>query len=501
MVVRIAAHWVHFGGRTAYVRRALSLAAVQGHPHGSDAPGRLHHRRRRDRRAPHRAAQRSGAAAGEGHRGLCLLHLADCLFRAADAAPAAQIDRDLPRQPAAHTRRALRRRDPARRQWRELVDQSRRDRRRHRPVPRAARSARRQMKNRTLPAMAVVILVLGALELFQFRLLQPLENRLLDRFVRSQAARLAPDPDIVLVDIDEKSLANMQKEAGRWPWPRVVHADLVEGLATQKPRAIVFDLMFTEADQFPPRVLPREHWRTGLITCSEDDDGVGRRYLLREVIHGWQIPSLPARVAFDLGFPVPDADDIVLAWRGQARAFPRVSYSDLYEDFNRSQRTRPPDEFTGKIVIIGTGATGLQDLRVTPLDSLHPGAEILGTAIENLKNGRAMRYAPTWWPALAGALLIFLIYLGFKRNVDARVTGGALAAATCVLLFISWVLVGRLVLLPVLTPLAAAWTFYLAAALTEYLRERRARREAVALFSRFVNPHVVKQLIERGGIE
>src|SRR6267378_3046650 len=481
MVVRIAAHWVHFGGRTAYVRRALSLAAVQGHPHGSDAPGRLHHRRRRDRRAPHRAAQRSGAAAGEGHRGLCLLHLADCLFRAADAAPAAQIDRDLPRQPAAHTRRALRRRDPARRQWRELVDQSRRDRRRHRPVPRAARSARRQMKNRTLPAMAVVILVLGALELFQFRLLQPLENRLLDRFVRSQAARLAPDPDIVLVDIDEKSLANMQKEAGRWPWPRVVHADLVEGLATQKPRAIVFDLMFTEADQFrprddaafaetvsqhpntyfpllrlparddargdriadiagllgivkardadpearvaliPPRVLPREHWRTGLITFSEDDDGVGRRYLLREVINGWQIPSLPTRVAFDLGFPVPDADDIVLAWRGQARAFPRVSYSDLYEDFNRSQRTRPPDEFTGKIVIIGTGATGLQDLRVTPLDSLHPGAEILGTAIENLKNGRAMRYAPTWWPTLAGALLIFLIYLGFKRNVDARV--------------------------------------------------------------------------------
>ena len=234
------------------------------------------------------------------------------------------------------------------------------------------------MKRSSLPAMALVIVALGGLELFELRLLQPLENRLLDRFVRSQAARLAPDPDIVLIDIDEKSLANMQKEAGRWPWPRVVHADLVEGLATQKPRAIVFDLMFTEADQFrprddaafaetvsqhpntyfpllrlparddargdriadiagllgivkardadpearvaliPPRVLPREHWRTGLITFSEDDDGVGRRYLLREVVNGWQIPSLPARVAFDLGFPVPDADDIVLAWRGQA---------------------------------------------------------------------------------------------------------------------------------------------------------------------------------------
>jgi len=417
------------------------------------------------------------------------------------------------------------------------------------------------MKRSSLAAMALVILALGALELFQLQLLQPLENRLLDRFVRSQAARLAPDPDIVLVDIDEKSLVKMEKDAGRWPWPRVVYADLVEGLAAQKPRAIVFDIVFTEADRFrpqddaafaetvaqhpntyfpllrlplakdaegvliselapalglvkrrnadsnaragliPPLILPREHWRAGLIKYTDDEDGVGRRYLLREVIGGWQVPSLPARVAFDLGLPVPDADHIVLAWRGRAGDFPRISFSDLYEDFNRGQRTRPPDEFTGKIVIIGAAASALQDLRVTPLSSLHPGAEILGTAIENLKNGRAMRYAPQGWLALAGALLIFLIYLGFKRNVDARVTGGALAAASCALLFASWVLVGRLILLPVLTPLAAAWTFYLAAALTEYLRERRARREAVALFSRFVNPHVVRQLVERGGIE
>jgi adenylate cyclase len=52
-----------------------------------------------------------------------------------------------------------------------------------------------------------------------------------------------------------------------------------------------------------------------------------------------------------------------------------------------------------------------------------------------------------------------------------------------------------------LTPLAAAWTFYAAGAVAEHLRERRARREAIAMFSRFVNPHVVRQLVERGGIE
>jgi adenylate cyclase len=97
--------------------------------------------------------------------------------------------------------------------------------------------------------------------------------------------------------------------------------------------------------------------------------------------------------------------------------------------------------------------------------------------------------------------LIFLLYLAFYRRLDARVTGAALVAATLGILWASWILVGRMVLMPVLTPLAAAWSFYAAAALADILRERRAKREAVAQFSRFVNPHVVQQLIERGGIE
>ena len=127
------------------------------------------------------------------------------------------------------------------------------------------------------------------------------------------------------------------------------------------------------------------------------------RYHLRHSIAGWQLPSLPARVALDLGFPVPDAEDMVLAWRGRPGSLPRVSFSDLYEDFGRSRRTRPRDEFRGKIVLIGVTATGLGDLRVTPLSATQPGAEILGTAIENLKNGRAMRYASPWWPAATRA--------------------------------------------------------------------------------------------------
>jgi adenylate cyclase len=410
----------------------------------------------------------------------------------------------------------------------------------------------------TLPLLALAVLALGALELFGLRALQPLENRLLDTFVRAQAAKLAPDPDIVLVDIDEKSLASMEKEAGRFPWPRVVYAALIDGLAAQKPRAIVFDIEFVEADtlrreaddafaeavarnsntyfpllllstkdpvpiaQFasdlgirkqadadpkaragliPPQILPSKDWRVGLIPFLADEDGVGRRYLLREIIGGWRVPSLPARVAADLGYPVPDADDMVLAWRGLKGSFPRVSYSDLYEEFNRAKRTRAVDEFTGKIVIVGKAGSGMEDLRVTPIDHLHPGPEILGTAIENLKNDRHMRYASPAWAAAIAVLLVALLFAGFRAGLDARLLGGALAVASAVLLWASYQAAGALLLAPVLTPLAAAWSFYAAGALDEYLQERQARRQAIAQFSRFVNPHVVKQLVERGGLE
>jgi adenylate cyclase len=414
---------------------------------------------------------------------------------------------------------------------------------------------------RTLPALALAALVLGAIELFGLRLLQPLENRLLDSFVRSQAAKLRPDPDIVLVAIDEKSLEAMEQEAGRWPWSRSVYADLIEGLAAQKPRAIVFDIAFVETDVFrpqddaafadtvaqhrntyfplldlpvpkesdripivklapylglaklakadpqaraaliPPRILAPADWRAGLIGFKEDADGVGRRYPVREVIGGWLIPSLPARVAADLGYGIPDSDDIVLAWRGGKDDFPAVSFSDVYQDFNKARRSRPPNEFTGKIVIVGTNASGLHDLRVTPIDSLYPGPEMLGTAIENLKNGRWMRYASPGWAAAIGIALLFLLYLAFERAVDLRIVGAALVAATASVLWLSWWLVGGLVLLPVLTPLVAAWSFYAAGSLANYLSERNARRAALAQFSRFTNPHVARQLVERGGIE
>ena len=54
--------------------------------------------------------------------------------------------------------------------------------------------------------------------------------------------------DIALVEIDESSLRSLQPNAGRWPWPRIVHAELVDYLARGPAKVIAYDIDFAEAD-------------------------------------------------------------------------------------------------------------------------------------------------------------------------------------------------------------------------------------------------------------
>jgi len=51
--------------------------------------------------------------------------------------------------------------------------------------------------------------------------------------------------DVVIVGVDDKSVSS--PELGRWPWRRQWHARLVRALMRDRPRAIGFDVLFTEA--------------------------------------------------------------------------------------------------------------------------------------------------------------------------------------------------------------------------------------------------------------
>jgi adenylate cyclase len=413
------------------------------------------------------------------------------------------------------------------------------------------------LPNRSL-LISLIMFALILLEFGWLHGLQPMEHRLLDTFVRWQARQPDADPDIVIVNIDERSLAAFSPSVGRWPWPRSVHAELIEALEKQQPRAIVFDVLFSdpdlsrkegddyfaeairatdntyfpmlrliggnEADGLPlvefgrqlgitpgpaanpdakvPLVLPLpvmlESGRLGTHNALADDDEVVRRYYIAMDAQGWRIPSLPARVAQGLGFAVPTDRTIMLHWRGPAFSFRYVSYWDLYADAQRKQPERPQDEFRNKIVVIGATATGLHDVRATPVGSFYPGVEILATAIDNLKRGDSMRPAPSVIAPVLAVLLVLAVMLLFARYRNPLLIGLALAVTTILLLTGSYRALDARWLLPVLSPLVFAWLQYAALALREYLTERRNRLQAVATFGRFLDPRVVDLLVSRG---
>ena len=55
-------------------------------------------------------------------------------------------------------------------------------------------------------------------------------------------------PAIKIIGVDDVSLSAF----GRWPWPRSYHANLLEALLDLKPKAIVYDMIFSEPTEDNP---------------------------------------------------------------------------------------------------------------------------------------------------------------------------------------------------------------------------------------------------------
>ncbi|WP_028456183.1 CHASE2 domain-containing protein [Chitinilyticum litopenaei] len=397
--------------------------------------------------------------------------------------------------------------------------------------------------------------LLLALDYGYFNFSRVIDERAGDQLLRWHAPRHAPASDIVVIDIDQKSLEDMNQEAGKWPWPRSVHGELLQALAAQQPRAIVFDILFNEqdvdrpeADQFfreavaatprvyfpymllaegsssaliaelpqelgiralahadrqarPPLLLPNivppQYWRGGLINFATDHDDIGRRYFLYRDADGWRIPSLPATLARDFGWPLPAGDSLRINWHGQRQ---HVSYSELYLDAQRERKLRPANEFRDKIVIIGTAAPGLQDLRPTPLDSLYPGVDILASAIDNLQQGDWLRTPPRGWFVLPALLLLGLLALGFQKQLNTLTMAGCLLLVTLLIATLAWVGLGHQLFLPLAAPVVWAWVYFWGSALLAYLAEKARREQAIGMFARFLDHRVVADLVASGNI-
>jgi adenylate cyclase len=105
-------------------------------------------------------------------------------------------------------------------------------------------SERQPYKKRSLVVMGVTFLIsFGLMNMGAF---DALEHHSVDLRLRLWRQSLAPETPMALILIDDASLDAMAPMMGRWPWPRRVHAQLIDFLAVAGAKAVVMDLLFSE---------------------------------------------------------------------------------------------------------------------------------------------------------------------------------------------------------------------------------------------------------------
>jgi len=155
-----------------------------------------------------------------------------------------------------------------------------------------------------------------------------------------------------------------------------------------------------------------------------------------------------------------------------------------------------PKLVEGNIILVGTSAAGLRDLRPTPLSPVMPGVEAHAQAIEQILLGHYLT-RPDW---SEGAEWLFVLVLGGGLILLLR-TAGALTSASVGALGIggafatSWYAYTKYLLLfdPV-TPSLAAFVVYLSGMLIGYLRTEAEKRQVRGAFSQYLSPTLVEQL-------
>lgn len=321
--------------------------------------------------------------------------------------------------------------------------------------------------------------------------------------------------EIVIVAIDDESL----RELGRWPWPRSIHARLIDRLDRESPRAIGLDIIFSEPDSvdpdsdallaraieasgkvvlpvfmsrkssnsFPIEALPLPELANnaaalGHVHMDIGEDGIARRVYLKEGIGKpfWTHFSLAllgiTGAAPELERKVDSASSqqqyssmrwyreypFLIPFAGPTGHFPRIGYAQVLSGHY------PKDLFRDKIVLIGTTAEGLSDALPTPLSSdsgRMPGVEIIANIIDAILNDLRITELETPWLILITALLVALPMLIYPYVNPAHtllvlctIVAGSLGLVALLLwLFKIWVPVSTILLFQVISYPLWSW--------------------------------------------
>lgn len=159
----------------------------------------------------------------------------------------------------------------------------------------------------------------------------------------------------------------------------------------------------------------------------------------------------------------------------------------------------PRGDIAGRIVLVGTSAPGLFDLRATPLDTVISGVEIHAQAIEQILSG-SMLYRrdlsaglEVVFTTLAGLLLAILVRrLG---PVSGAVMGGATLVAVVAAAWLARAQFGSLV--DPAYPAMTLTVLYIFCTGFFYFHTTRERNQVRRAFSHYMAPSIVEELARR----
>ena len=250
----------------------------------------------------------------------------------------------------------------------------------------------------------------------------------------------------------------------------------------------------------------------GLFSIDPESDGIIRRVPVIMTAQGNLVPSLSMEM-----LRVVTGSSAILVRVDQAGVqsvavpgleVPTDRNGQFWVHFNHHDPERyvsakdvlqgnvPPDRLAGKLVLIGTSAIGLLDLKTTPLDAAIPGVEVHAQILESVLSKSSLvnpNYA-------IGAELALAVLFGLAIIVAAPmlpasiviVLGGCLIAGLIGLSL--YLFVEHNLLIDFTYPLISSWLIYLVLTFVNYFREQKQRRQIRSAFGYYLSPHMVEQL-------
>jgi len=287
----------------------------------------------------------------------------------------------------------------------------------------------------------------------------------------------------------------------------------VTGLAMlgEEPQRFMFD--FPGLLRNVP-VLEHAAAGRGLFTIKPERDGIIRRVPMIMQAQGQTMPSLTfemLRVASGSGTILIKAEkggitsigikgvQIPTDHNGQLWIHYARNDASLYVPaINVLEKNVAPDMISGKLVLVGTSAVGLNDIKTTPVSRAMPGVEIHAQVLESALTG-ALISQPIYGIVIefTTALLFGLLVIVFAPlfgPVTLVALGAAFAAA----------LIGTSVyfyaqhrqLIDFTYPLMSTTAIYLTLIFSSFVREQAQRRQIRSAFGQYLSPALVEQLAQ-----